>query len=164
MPPDGIFRTGSLEYYVPGFFQHSSMPWQCLSMHGQPVYGGSPVVPILGSPRCLCYCHTQGSTVFLYAVYPAFWGHFSSPYPVYSSKQCYLQVSVTIHSHTMVKVSQAPLSCPVAYFLCRWRCFLMSLLLSLSLHVTPRILLRHAISNTFSHCSEEHFIVQVSEL
>ena len=43
----------------------SFMHKQCLSMHGQPVYGGSPVVPILGSPRCLCYCHTQGSTVFL---------------------------------------------------------------------------------------------------
>lgn len=26
----------------------------------------------------LCYCHTQGPTVFLYAVYAAFWGAFLS--------------------------------------------------------------------------------------
>ena len=50
------------------------MTRQCLSMYGQPVYGDSPVVSILDSPRCLCYCYTQGSTVFLNAVYPVFWG------------------------------------------------------------------------------------------
>lgn len=46
------------------------MPWQCLLMHRQPIYDVFPVVPLLGSPRCLWYCNTQGSTVFLYAVYP----------------------------------------------------------------------------------------------
>ena len=46
----------------------------------------------------------------------------------------------------------------------RWTCFLMSSLHSLFLCVTPRILLGHAISKPVSHCSEEHFIVQVSEL
>ena len=71
-------------------FLSATMSWQCFSMHGQPVYGGSPVVPILGSPRCLCYCHTQGSTVLLYAVYPLFFGPSFLPYPVHSSKQCYL--------------------------------------------------------------------------
>lgn len=36
----------------------------------------------------------------------------------------------------------------------------MSSLSSLALHVTSRIILRHVISNTFSSCSEERFIVQ----
>lgn len=44
-------------------------------MHGQSVYGDSPGVLILGSTRRLCYCHDQGSTVFLYTVYPAFFVH-----------------------------------------------------------------------------------------
>lgn len=37
---------------------------------------------ILGSTRRLCYCHDQGSTVFLYTVYPAFFFlsvHFTLP-------------------------------------------------------------------------------------
>ena len=40
----------------------------------------------------------------------------------------------------------------------------MSTLCDQSLRVMPRILLRHVISNTFSCCSEEHFIVQISDL
>ena len=39
------------------------MSRQCLRMHGQPVDGGSPVVPTLGSPTFLCYCDTQGSSL-----------------------------------------------------------------------------------------------------
>ena len=63
----------------------------------------------------LCYCHTQGSIIFLYAVYPAFLGPSSSSYPMYSSKQCYHWVSVVIYSHNMAEVSQEPLLYPVVF-------------------------------------------------
>lgn len=72
-------------------------------MHGQSVYGGSPGVLILGSTRCLCYYHDQGSTVFLYCLCSIFF--VCSPYLVNSFKQCYLQVSAVIHSHKLADIS-----------------------------------------------------------
>lgn len=52
----------------------SLMPQQCLNMHGQVIYGDSPVVSILGISRCFCYGHTQGYKVFLYAGCTTFFG------------------------------------------------------------------------------------------
>ena len=92
------------------------MPHQCVSMNGQPIYGCSAVVPILSSPRCLCYCHAQGSTVFLYAVYLVFFGPSSLLYSMPFSKECYLWVSAVIHSHNVAQVSQVLLLYPVVYF------------------------------------------------
>ena len=57
--------------------QHKSlsfMSWQCVSMRGQPFYGGCPVVPILGSPRGLCYCHTHSLPFLLHLC--IFWAFF----------------------------------------------------------------------------------------
>lgn len=54
--------------HLPSFIISSFLPQQCSNMHGQPIYGDSPVVPLLGSPRCLCYCYPQDCTVFLYAI------------------------------------------------------------------------------------------------
>lgn len=76
---------------------------------------------ILGSTRRLCYCHDQGSTVFLYTVYPAFFFcPFTSPYLVNSFKQCYLQVSAVIHPHKLADISQVALLYRVVYIPCQW--------------------------------------------
>lgn len=73
----------------------SFMLQQCLSMYGQPAYGSSLVICILGRPS---------STVFHYAVYVVGFGPSSLPYPVHSSKQCCLRVSAVIHSHTLLRL------------------------------------------------------------
>ena len=57
-------------------YSSSFTPWQCLRMQGQPIYGGSPVVPILGSPRCSCYCHTRGFSLPLCCLPSIFWAYY----------------------------------------------------------------------------------------
>ena len=124
-------------------------------MPGQPVYGGSPVVPILESPRCLCYCHTQGSTVFIYAVYPVFWGlppHLIPCTPPSSAIFGYLSFILI----TWLKYLKCCYCILWFTSFCRWRRFLMSSWRSLSLCVMPR----HAISNIFSHC----FVIDAHEM
>lgn len=85
----------------------SFVPWECLNRHWQLFYGSSPVVSIMGSPRCLWYCYIQDGIVFIYAVYQVFFASSSLTYPMHFSMQCYLRVSAVLHSYTMPEVFQA---------------------------------------------------------
>lgn len=90
-----------------------------------------------GLPLCLILCTSPNSAIFGYPL-----SFILITWPKYLKHHCCILSFISF---------------------CRWICFLMSSLHSLSLHVTPRILLRHAISNVFSCCSEERVIVQVLE-
>lgn len=70
-----------------------------------------PFVSIMGSPKCLSYIHSQGSTVFLYALYRVFFGPSSFTYSMHSSEECCLRASAVIYSHGRSISSAVAVSC-----------------------------------------------------